>query len=148
LKNELIQKLNLAMVKRLFPQSFWLVTHLFLSYGCLDIWLVHHDWLIIYFDHLDWLHIYFHTHFWFATYLFRSSFEIGIHLFRPPWLSIHLLWPPWLPMQICCRFFLFGLCVVCSSSIYGLWLPLWYLLTLLTNNRSCWYKDDTEMECE
>jgi len=25
----------------------------------------------------------------------------------------------------------FGHCVVCSSSIYGLWLPLWYLQTLL-----------------
>jgi hypothetical protein len=32
-----------------------------------------------------------------------------------------------------CRslFVLFGLCVVCSSSIYGFWLPLWYLLTFL-----------------
>ena len=27
--------------------------------------------------------------------------------------------------------FSFGLCVVCSSSIYGFWLPLWYLQTLL-----------------
>jgi len=26
----------------------------------------------------------------------------------------------------------FGHCVVCSSSIYRLWLPLWYLQTLLT----------------
>jgi hypothetical protein len=25
----------------------------------------------------------------------------------------------------------FGLCVVCSSLIYGFWLPLWYLQTLL-----------------
>jgi hypothetical protein len=24
-------------------------------------------------------------------------------------------------------------CVVCSSSIYGFWLPLWYLQTLLTS---------------
>ena len=29
--------------------------------------------------------------------------------------------------------FSFGHCVVCSSSIYGLWFPLWYLQTLLTN---------------
>ena len=29
-------------------------------------------------------------------------------------------------------FFSFGHCVVCSSSIYGLWLPRWYLQTLLT----------------
>jgi hypothetical protein len=28
--------------------------------------------------------------------------------------------------------FSFGYCVVCSSSIYGLWLPLWYLQTRLT----------------
>ncbi len=27
--------------------------------------------------------------------------------------------------------FNFGHCVVCSSSIYGLWLPLWYLQTLV-----------------
>ena len=30
--------------------------------------------------------------------------------------------------------FSFGHCVVCSSSIYGFWLPLWYLQTLLANN--------------
>jgi hypothetical protein len=30
--------------------------------------------------------------------------------------------------------FSFGHCVVCSSSIYGFWLPLWYLQTLLTNS--------------
>jgi hypothetical protein len=29
--------------------------------------------------------------------------------------------------------FSFGHCVVCSSSIYGLWLPLWYIQTLLEN---------------
>ena len=29
------------------------------------------------------------------------------------------------------RSFSFGHCVVCSSSIYGFWLPLWYLQTLL-----------------
>ena len=28
-------------------------------------------------------------------------------------------------------YFSFGQCVVCSSSIYGFWLPLWYLQTLL-----------------
>jgi hypothetical protein len=39
---------------------------------------------------------------------------------------------------LCCLFFLaivlsvlLGHCVVCSSSIYGSWLPLWYLQTLL-----------------
>jgi hypothetical protein len=29
--------------------------------------------------------------------------------------------------------FSFGHCVVCSSSIHGFWLPLWYLQTLLFN---------------
>ena len=35
--------------------------------------------------------------------------------------------------------FSFGHCVVCSSSIYGFWLPLWYLLTLhsLHNSKIC-----------
>ena len=32
----------------------------------------------------------------------------------------------------CFVLFLFGHCVVCSSSIYGFCLPLWYLQTLLT----------------
>ena len=31
-------------------------------------------------------------------------------------------------------------CVVCSSSIYGFWLPLWYLQTLL------WYPDSTTFQ--
>jgi hypothetical protein len=30
--------------------------------------------------------------------------------------------------------FSFGHCVVCPSSIYGSWLPLWYLQTLLTRS--------------
>jgi hypothetical protein len=33
--------------------------------------------------------------------------------------------------------FSFGHCVVCSSSIHGFWLPLWYLQTLL-NLFMCW----------
>jgi hypothetical protein len=32
--------------------------------------------------------------------------------------------------------FSFGHCVVCSSSIYGFWLPFWYLQTLLVPNVS------------
>jgi hypothetical protein len=32
--------------------------------------------------------------------------------------------------------FSFGHCVVCSSSIYGLWLPLWYLQTLLNQRHA------------
>ena len=29
--------------------------------------------------------------------------------------------------------FSFGHCIVCFSSIYGFWLPLWYILTLLNS---------------
>ena len=32
----------------------------------------------------------------------------------------------------------FGHCVVCSSSIYGFWLHLWYLQTLLSRNDMIW----------
>jgi len=32
--------------------------------------------------------------------------------------------------------FSFGHCVVCSSSIYGFWLPLWYLQTLLIGSNT------------
>jgi hypothetical protein len=42
-------------------------------------------------------------------------------------LSVLLFWP------LCCLSFSFGHCGVCPSSIYGFWLPLWYLQTLLTN---------------
>ena len=33
----------------------------------------------------------------------------------------------------------FGHCVVCLSSIYGVWLPLWYIQTLLNNIASSVY---------
>jgi hypothetical protein len=33
--------------------------------------------------------------------------------------------------------FSFDNCVVCSSSIYGFWLPLWYLQTLLVDAHKC-----------
>jgi hypothetical protein len=47
-----------------------------------------------------------------------------------------IFWP------LCCLFFFdiqilitllvsFGRCVVCSSSVYGFWLPLWYLLAVV-----------------
>jgi hypothetical protein len=35
--------------------------------------------------------------------------------------------------------FSFGHCVVCSSSIYGFWLPLWYLQTLLMEYYNWYY---------
>ena len=42
--------------------------------------------------------------------------------------------------------FSFDHCVVCSSSIYGFWLPLWYLQTLLfshTHTRNSWIYSTT-----
>jgi hypothetical protein len=37
-------------------------------------------------------------------------------------------------VAVCPFVLFFGHCVVCSSSIYGFWLPLWYLQTLLRHN--------------
>ena len=42
--------------------------------------------------------------------------------------------------------FSFGHCVVCSSSIYGFWLPLWYLQTLLIVNRHFEIMDTTDTD--
>ena len=39
-----------------------------------------------------------------------------------------------LNVNICLTWRLFGHCVVCPSSIYGFWLPLWYLQTLHLQN--------------
>ena len=35
--------------------------------------------------------------------------------------------------------FSFGHCAVCSSSIYGFWLPLWYCQTLLERTSTLWF---------
>jgi hypothetical protein len=37
--------------------------------------------------------------------------------------------------------FSFGHCVVCPSSIYGFWLPLWYLQTLQAEINQNYYKE-------
>jgi hypothetical protein len=37
----------------------------------------------------------------------------------------------WLTCPVCYMPFSFGHCIVCPSSIYGFWLPLWYLQTIL-----------------
>jgi hypothetical protein len=43
-------------------------------------------------------------------------------------------------VDLCLSFctFSFGHCVVCYSSIYGFWLPLWYLQTLLSETDRWW----------
>jgi hypothetical protein len=43
-------------------------------------------------------------------------------------------------LVLCVCVVAFGYCVVCSSSIYGFWLPLWYLQTLLTKHLHNKYK--------
>ena len=66
--------------------------------------------------------------------------------------SFGIFWP------VCCLFFFgirilitplvsFGQCVVCSSSVYGFWLLLWYLQTLLNKDMmatiklsKCWHQ--------
>jgi hypothetical protein len=62
------------------------------------------------------------------------------HLNSPPVFSeVRVTWSSVLYVCFvdrCLSFctFSFGHCVVCSSSIYRLWLPLWYLQTLLTTH--------------
>jgi hypothetical protein len=56
------------------------------------------------------------------------------HPFKPKKLSVPFLYPGVVCfVDRCLSFctFSFGHCVVCPSSIYGFWLPLWYLQTLL-----------------
>ena len=72
------------------------------------------------------------------------------HLSSPP-VFIRVLVTRSLVLYVCfvdlCLYFYtfsFGHCIVCSSSIYGFWLPLWYLQTLLNgvaiqnNTVCCW----------
>ena len=69
----------------------------------------------------------------FCVLFCRSLFFVLLYFF---------FWP------LCCLFFCllaivlsvllsFGHCVVCSSSIYGFWLPHWFLQTFLTRNAQC-----------
>jgi hypothetical protein len=70
-------------------------------------------------------------------YVFSENWNIGILLSSSPVFSgVRVTWS--LLLYVCfldrCLFFCtfsFGHCVVCSSSIYGFWLTLWYLQTLL-----------------
>jgi hypothetical protein len=43
--------------------------------------------------------------------------------------------------------FSFGHCVVCSSSIYVFWLPLWYLQTLLSRLITDWSVENMKIYC-
>jgi hypothetical protein len=64
-----------------------------------------------------------------------------IMLYASPWINGGVRGTRSLVLCVCfvdrclsfCTFS-FGYCVVCSSSIYGFWLPLWYLQTLLKEN--------------
>ena len=65
-----------------------------------------------------------------------TPYPSGAHEFIPGFSEVRVTRS--LALYVCfvdrclsvCTFY-FGHCVVCSSSIYGFWLPLWYLQTLL-----------------
>jgi hypothetical protein len=71
------------------------------------------------------------------------------HLSSPPvFTGVRVTWSLVLYVCLvdCCLSFCtfsFGHCVVCSSSIYGFWLPLWYLQTLLKDMLDCAQKIST-----
>jgi hypothetical protein len=50
---------------------------------------------------------------------------------RPRRLTLEVLYVCFVDRCLSFCTFSFGHCAVCSSSIYGFWLPLWYLQTLL-----------------
>ena len=51
--------------------------------------------------------------------------------------SIYGLWLPFWYLQTFLCLFSIGHCIVCPSLIGGLWLPIWYLLISLTNFTYC-----------
>jgi hypothetical protein len=90
-------------------------------------------------------------HLWLITGLVtRLTWQVPLVEHELPTLPEHLSSPPVFSgvcvtrsLVLCVGFvdhclsfctFSFGHCVVCSSSIYGFWLPLWYLQTLLVVN--------------
>jgi hypothetical protein len=69
-------------------------------------------------------------------YFFFLAIVLSVLLFTNSYYPFGILWP------LCCLFFLdlriliiplvsCGHCVVCSSSIYGFWLPLWNLVAIV-----------------
>jgi hypothetical protein len=71
-----------------------------------------------------------------ATNGAETAYSSGAPEFTPGFSGVHVI--PSLVLYVCfvdcCLYFCtfsFGHCFVCSSSIYGLWLPLWYLQTPL-----------------
>jgi hypothetical protein len=91
-------------------------------------------------------------HWWLITgFVIRLTWQVSLveqelhtlpeHLSSPPIFSgLRVTWS--LVLCVCfvdrCMFFCIfyiGHCVVCSSSIYGFWLPLWYLQTLLVTSQ-------------
>jgi len=70
-----------------------------------------------------------------------TAYPFGAHEFTPGFSGIRVTRS--LVLYVCfvnrCLFFCtfsFGHCVVCSSPMYGFWLPLWYLQTLLITHQS------------
>ena len=63
------------------------------------------------------------------------AFSSGAPVFTPGFCGVHVTRSLFFFVYVDCFLsfctFSFGHCVVCSSSIYEFWLPLWYLQTLL-----------------
>jgi hypothetical protein len=76
----------------------------------------------------------------------NSLLTLPVHLSSPPVFSgVHgtrslVLYVCFVDRCLSFCTFSFGHCVVCSSSIYGFWLPLWYLQTLLRGISSMYGK--------
>jgi hypothetical protein len=60
--------------------------------------------------------------YWYLCYRWRSNMMVNK-------TNYHLSPPIKRPRHMSFCTFSFGHCVVCSSSIYGFWLPLWYVLS-------------------
>ena len=89
-----------------------------------------------------------------STFYYRFFYYIGIRNSLAAVVSIYfrqkkytwrktLLWRWEYILNIWFCTFSFGHCVVCSSSIYGFWLPLWYLQTLLLTDHELPYIQNT-----
>ena len=82
---------------------------------------------------------------WRVSLVEQELLTLPEHLSSPPGFS-EVRDTRYLVLSVCfvdhclsfCTFF-FGNCVVCSSSIYGFWLPLWYLQTLLMEYYNWYY---------
>jgi hypothetical protein len=55
----------------------------------------------------------------------------------PSWVTVGQFWMVTNHVIVVGLLWISDFCIVCSSSIYGFWLPLWYLQTLLIIKYGC-----------